>query len=212
VFSAAHGAIAQGSETLEEVETAVESAFRAELKRKAEIEVLGFLGINREVFVERGREYFGEQKFGTLLDEVRGVDLETDFLLAGFSPDGWPHIFSVAHPGNSERHGNIRFHAIGTGSVMADAALCATYDPTLPLTGLIYRLCEAKFLGQSAYGVGSKTFVLVIAPDGTHQVLYPEHVEEIRAIWKASRPPVPSSAHDIVTRNLTPIPGWKGTK
>jgi hypothetical protein len=203
VFHRAGGLIASGGETFSEVESAFLLAFREELKLKIEGEILGPFGIDRETFLKKGREFFGDIEFSRLLAQISAAGLETDFLVAGFEPNGWPRIFSVSDPGVSEVHSNLGFSAIGSGSPRAFNSLCSTYDPGLSTVDLVYRMCEAKFLGESAYGVGKNTFVIVIAPNGNQQRLRPEHVETIRPIWeKQGIPPVPIEAFGAISLNL----------
>ncbi|MFI5365575.1 MAG: hypothetical protein ACHQ4J_08130 [Candidatus Binatia bacterium] len=213
VFDAAVAAVRGSDESAATVQAAFEAAFRKELKHKIEGELLSSFGLDRDTFIQHGREYFGQERFNTLLDEVRAAALEMDVLVAGFDREGWPHIFSVSDPSIVENHNNIRFHVVGTGAVLAESALCASYDPSLNVHALAYRLCEAKFLAEPASGVGAKTFVIVIAPDGTHQVMYPEHVEELRGIWKREgRPSIPTSAIAKIQERLVPIKEWRGHK
>jgi hypothetical protein len=158
--------------------------------------------------LEQGKNYFGDEQFTRLLYELNAINLDTHFIIAGFELDGAPHLFSVVDPGISEDHLSLGFHAIGTGSPRCVGALFGTYDSSLSIVDLIYRLCEAKFLGESAMGVGKKTFVDVFSSDGIHQGLVPDLVEPIRAIWqKEGLPPMPASARAEISRSLHTI-GW----
>jgi hypothetical protein len=187
---------------------ACEMAFRDELTSKIEGELLSPYGLTRDAFLKSGKGYFGDEEFSRLLYQLNAIKLETSFIVAGFDLDGTPHLFSLADPGVTEDHLNLGFHAIGTGWIRAVGSLFSTYDAALSTVDLIYRICEAKFLGESALGVGKKTFVDVISADGIHQGLLPELVEPIRHIWQTEGiPPVPSSARAEISRSLHQI-GW----
>lgn len=206
VRTLAKGAIEGGSETVQEVESAFESAFQTVLKHKIEGEILGRYGLSREQFITNGLAHFGEHIFGKLLDLVSNAALETSFIVAGFDSAG-PHIFSVDDPGVCTRHTAVGFCAIGTGSVLATSALCHSYDVTSGAVSVVYRICEAKFRGEQAPGVGKKTFVDVMAPDGKHRLLLPEHIDDLREIWRSVEPPIPDTARNFIERHLDKI-GW----
>jgi hypothetical protein len=189
------------AETGDEVVSAFEKSFRNELKRKIEGELLSPYGLDREIFLRRGRAYFGDEEFTRLVYQINAMRLETSFLIAGYEPSGLPRLFSITDPGVSENHTSIGFHAVGSGWVNALGSLYRTYDGDLPRDDLIYRVCEAKFLGEKAPGVGKRSFVDVIAPDGTHQGLFPEFVEPLKAIWKKEgSPPIPPAARLAIAK------------
>jgi len=183
IMTSVYGLLEGKQESFDEVVAAFEKAFRLALKRKIDGELLSPYGLDRDAFFKRGRGYFGEEEFSRILYQLNAIKLETSFLVVGFDPNSFPQIFSVFDPGVFEDHNHLGFHAIGTGWMRALGSLYGTYDGDLSTLDLIYRLCEAKFLGESALGVGKDTFIDVISPDGTHQVLYPQQVEPIRSIW-----------------------------
>jgi hypothetical protein len=198
--------ISRTPETSSEIVSAFESAFRNQLKRKIEGELLSPYGLDRSAFLREGRAYFGDEEFSRILYQMRGIRLDTSFLLAGYEPSGLPRLFSIVDPGISENVSALGFHAIGSGYVRALGSLYTTYNSDFTIEDLIYRICEAKFLGESASGVGERTFVDIVAPDGTHKGLSPELVEPIREIWKARGiPPVPSDAHAKIAATIQAI-------
>jgi ATP-dependent protease HslVU (ClpYQ) peptidase subunit len=196
-------------ETLETMVSVFEEAYRAALKRKIERTVLTPFGLDRDAFIRDGLRQFGKAEFARLLYTAEAVALKTDFMLAGINPQGWPRIFSVEEDG-VHHHDRLGFYAIGSGADLANASLYATYDAALPTNDLIYRLCEAKFRGESALGVGKQTVVLTVDKDGKHERLLPEHVAPIRAAWERDgRPPVPPDALAAIAANLAPLKGWR---
>jgi hypothetical protein len=200
--------LTKADESGESVRSAAENAFRDELSHKIEGQLLSPYGLTRKEFLEQGKSYFGDEQFTRILYDLNAINLDTSFIIAGFDLDDSPHLFSVVDPGITEDHLSLGFHAIGSGSRQCVGALFGTYDSSLSTVDLIYRLCEAKFLGESAMGVGKKTFVDIFSADGTHQGLVPELVEPIRIIWqKEGLPPLPSRARDEIERSLHTI-GW----
>jgi len=152
----------------------MERAFREALKRKIEGEILSPYGLDRATFLRRGRGWFGDEEFVRLLYQINAARLETSFLVVGFEPNENPRIFCVEDPGVWNQYESLGFHAIGTGWVRAVGSLYTTYDTDLTTDELIYRVCEAKFLSESAAGVGKRTIIDVINRDGKHEGLYPE--------------------------------------
>jgi hypothetical protein len=211
---------ANSSETETDVRAAVENAYRAELKRKIESDILAPFGINRETFIRRGRGWFGDQQFDRLAYAIGACRLDLDLLVAGYEPTGLPRIFSIGDPGTYESHERTGFHAIGSGSLRGLGSLFSTYDPTLSKSELVYRACEAKFVGESALGVGKQTYVLTLSLDANQQAeyqsLYPPDVEaNIRPKWELEgKPPIPTGLADQIENTLRPTKwmNWKNSK
>jgi len=201
-----------GKETSADIVSAMEKAFRDELKRKIEGELLSPYGLDRDTFLREGFADLGEQQFNRLASEIASVRLKTSFLIVGYEPDNLaPKLISIADPGIHEYHNGLGFCAIGAGWVQALGSLYNTYKPDLSRDDLIYRICEAKFLSESALGVGRRTVVLTIAPDGSHKGLYPEFVEPIREIWlRQGRPPVPKDFYAKIKDTIHEIKWSQG--
>jgi hypothetical protein len=181
----------QESET--DVRVAVEAVYRDELRKKIEAEILSPFGLDRPTFLTRGREYFGEQEFARLNYEMSSCRLGLELLVAGFEPSGWPRIFSITDPGVFSSHDRLGFHAIGSGWMGALGSLYTNYEATLSKPELIYRVCEAKFLGESASGVGKRTYVLTFTQEPAFQTLWPDDVDRvIRPEWELhGKPQIP---------------------
>lgn len=212
ILRTVYGRLSDGPESITNVLVAFEKSFQDELRMKIEGELLSPYGLTRQMFFERGREYFGDEEFIRIVDRINTTKLETDFIVAGFDPEGSPQLFSLTDPGISEDRLGLGFHAIGTGWMRALGSLYGTYSTDLSTIDLIYRVCEAKFLGEIALGVGKRTFVDVIAPDGTHRGLNPDRVEFIRRIWqKRGIPAVPRAAWTKISQTLHEI-GWTMTE
>jgi hypothetical protein len=81
------------------IEAAFRDAFKAELKRKIEDEMLGPSGLTRGEFMRKGREYFGDEEFVRLYYHMNKIELDTEFLVGGFDiqPTGTiPRLFSLS--------------------------------------------------------------------------------------------------------------------
>ena len=191
-----------GSETLAEVTSAFETASQNELRRKIEAEVLAPYGLTSAEWVRDGFKHFGPEEFARVNAKIEETALGVQIVVAGFEPDHWPRIFSITGRGRRLSHEMYGFVTIGTGATVAEASLTSTYDEALDAVTLTYRVCEAKFLGEAAYGVGKKTCVVMLSPHGTpHDLLAPEQVEPIRKICEEERArPVPEAASEAIQK------------
>src|ERR1022692_4908149 len=98
------------------------------------------------------------------------VDLGCQFLLAGFDHDGDGHILTVENPGIVKNHDPVGFWAIGSGALSALGILFFhSMRGELPLPEVLYHICEAKFMAESAIGVGKQTNVRIVTHDSKEQ-------------------------------------------
>lgn len=148
--------------------------------------------------MKNGRASFGDEEFVRLVYEIGSAKLKTDFLVAGYVKDH-PHLFSFGDPGTKYVHDAVGYHAIGCGAALADAALNHTFKSFLPLVNLIYRLLEAKFLGEAAPGVGKNTLVTILKPTGEWGKFPIPKIHQIKQIWEAEgQSPIPESAAGLI--------------
>jgi len=186
-----------------------EEGYKAELCRRIEMEILGPLGMSREDFLEHGRAYLGEPEFLRWLGKVEEATLGTTFLVAGVEPTGVVRMFSIENLGVVRYWDRLGYHAIGSGDFLAIASLHRTFKFGLSLADTIYRLCEAKFLGEAAYGVGTHTMVEVVYANGACQIMWQQDVEALRSIWlQHGIPPVPEAARTEIGQRLKIADGW----
>lgn len=137
-------------------------AFKDELKKKAEQEVLGRFGLDMEMFLKNGRRTFTASIFDGLCRDILGITIDCELMIYGFDSFGSPHIFTVSNPGIAECRDEVGFWAIGSGSHSAIAALLSRpHMASASLALGIYRVCEAKFFAESAVGVGENTVLIV---------------------------------------------------
>jgi 20S proteasome alpha/beta subunit len=193
-------------EGIVEVREAIGAAFRDGLREKIEGEILSPFGLDRKTFVRQGRAFFGNREFAQLVGDIKRENLETEALVVGFEPKGAPRLIHVSDRGVCRQEEHAGFHAIGMGDVIALGSLCTHYDQIKDVTELIYRVSEAKFLAESALGVGKRTVVMVLRHDGTHRWLDPDQVEHLRIIWNTEgRPPIPDTAVEFIRGGLKPM-------
>ena len=91
-------------ETGADVMDTCERAFREELTRKIEGEILSPFGYDRPAFLREGRANLGDEEFARLVYELKNTRLETTILVCGFESSGTPRIFSVSDPGVATSH------------------------------------------------------------------------------------------------------------
>lgn len=204
IISRVINSTADQTETFAVMEAAFKTAFKVELGQKINDELLSPMGITREQFQRDGKEAFGRDIFSKMLYQINSAKLETDLLIGNAS-----RIFSVSDPGTIEYHDQLGFHAIGSGAVLAEASLMGTVDSLHPVNDIMYRLLEAKFRGESALGVGRKTFLTVMDATGKNPRFMPsEKCDEIRKIWESKgKPPVPPETGKIIEESLLPLKG-----
>jgi 20S proteasome alpha/beta subunit len=105
-------------------------------------------------------------------------------LVYGYGPDNTGHLYEVTNPGKVISHGMRGHAAIGSGSLMAMAALARKpIGPTLHET--IYRLLDAKFSSETARDVGKRTHLMIMSKSGKHKFMPESEIQELRTIWDA---------------------------
>jgi len=190
-------------ESAHDVLTAFSKGFADELERKIECEILAPYGMTRAEFLKDGRGYLGDTAFNQILYAISNAKLGTDFLVAGFGVTGQPSIFSFSDPGTAYVHNATNIHVIGAGCELANASLITNFDPFDSLTDIIYRLCEAKFIGEAAPSVGQSTLVTVLDKDHKWTGIRPKNAWAIKNLWeKKGKPKVPSQAGQLITKHL----------
>jgi hypothetical protein len=199
VVRCAHKALTGTLTTTDEEASSYQNGFKEELKKKIEDTVLSPYGWSLEKFLRDGLKSFGENIFAQILNQINNVELETDFVVAGFDEKGVPEIFSITDPGIREFHRMLGFHAIGCGATLANASLMSNFNGDAPIEHIIYRLAEAKFRAEKAPGVGKNTVVTIHGKQGEIKVISPEDVEQVRSLWNSKgNPPVPTEAKSII--------------
>lgn len=203
ICAAVRASVLETPEGLVDLRNAFQASFALELELKIKATILAPYGVDRATFLRKGRAWLGKNKFSEVIGKIEQCTVGVSFLVAGFDAEHQPHIFSLDDSGQIEDHDRMGFHAIGTGSVSAWASLERTYQPVLPVNGLMYRCCEAKFLAESTPTVGSRTVGLIFGPAGVDDavVFVPEDFENIRQHWQ-NPPPIPKGSTDVIDAKL----------
>ena len=189
--------------SLDAVTRGFQEAFAAELRLHAR-EVLAPLDYTLEQFKADGLQQLGSDAFSRLLYEVQQQVIDVEFLVAGFEK-GDPFIFTVNNPGKIKHYSELGFWAIGSGQT---AGIGSLFNQTfqirfLPEEQAIYRVLEAKFNAENAAGVGRRTILVIVSPDGSRTAVKNEDIEELRPIWESTRTNiVPSAGIENVKKML----------
>lgn len=195
--------LTDSSNTYQNVERIFVSAYQSVRSQFAEDLVLAPIGLNFEELKNRGWEQ-------NLVDRLDSVNLGCEFLVAGFDWSGDGYIFSVGHPGIARNHNVTGYAAIGVGAYNAIGTfLHHSINYEMDLARILYHACEAKFMAESAPGVGKHTVVKVATASGTMDAFEAskEFVAVIRTAWeKDGQPRVPSGIIDELRRQLQKYP------
>jgi hypothetical protein len=190
--------------SLENIEAAICQAYRdrfAELITGKYLSRYGFSSLDE--FRKGGRDQLGDHVFSGLCDEIDRFDLETDFIVYGFSRRGMSRMFEVKNPGYSTNRDALGYWAVGSGSVMALASLTGRKFQQVSIPEVIYRLCEAKFCAETASGVGKDTFVVVTNKHEQQAVIRSDEViKHLRSIWDRTRNVQPAEAFELIKDHL----------
>jgi len=183
--------------TAEELALAFEEEYAAEVRRRAEAQVLSVLGLKMETFLNDGLKKLGSSLFSQLLYEVRAVKLDVEFLVFGFDTEA--HVFTVSCPGTAFNCDVSGFWAIGSGAVSALGMLFnLQHSQVARPARALYNLSAAKFVSESAPGVGKETLALVLHKNGNRLLFLSKHLSPIRNLWESEgRPRLPPLAESV---------------
>ena len=152
-----------------------ERFFREKLAR------FGFADISE--FRKFGYAEMGKDLYHQYSMDLAKFNLGLEILVYGFDNAGGRIVFEVANPGKIINHTMRGYAAIGSGTLMALAALNKKpLGPTLADT--IYRVVDAKFSSETARDVGKKTHVITLSSEGTNGFLYDAELATLHRIWE----------------------------
>lgn len=198
--------------TLDQVEAVIRNGWRRIKNQIAATHVLSPYDIDMETFLHEGREVFGEMGFAELRARIeRASELPCELLFAGFDENDKGALLHAVHPGEPVNFARLGFAAIGSGRDSAIASLM--WEPAHKSyhdeRDAIYRVAAAKFMAESAQGVGKTCIIGGIKPDGQVFILPTDHVAKVRSVWENhGRPRIPKASQ------LTPIeaPRWMSSR
>jgi hypothetical protein len=182
--------------TRQSVESAVITAYQERRREEAEQRHLLVFGLTMDTFLSNTSSYSGSF-VEELTGRIQAVELKCQFLVFGFDERNKPHIFWVTDPGVARHEDAIGFAAIGSGWYRAISAMFSyayTADSATTEEAL-YRVCEAKFLSESAAGVGERAIALIKRPTDGYWPILPRYIQEIRKYWESNgKPSIPNDA------------------
>lgn len=178
-----------------DVENAIRVSWQAVKNRRAETHVLSAYDIDMRTFVTEGRDLFGEMGFAELRGAIeRESQLSCELLVYGFDEHDSGQLLVAVHPGEPVSFTRLGFAAIGSGRDSAIASLMwsppyRTWSDTKDAT---YRVAAAKFIAETALGVGKDTTVTGLRANGDIFVLSNDRVKALRSLWdQYGRPRIP---------------------
>jgi hypothetical protein len=198
--------------TLGQVEEAIRSSWRVVKNRRAETHVLSAYDLTMNTFIVDGRDLFGEIGFAELRGAIdRASELTCELLVYGFDEHSEGALFVAVHPGEPVNFTRLGFAAIGSGRDSAIASLMwdpphKTYDSTIKGT---YRVTAAKFMAETALGVGRGTTLTGLNQNGEVFVVSQADIQKIRSLWESKgRPRIPTASELVGI----PEPEWSHKK
>jgi proteasome subunit B (beta)-like protein len=194
--------------SVDDVSRAMVTAFRQQLRVKIDA-FLSRFDQNLESFKQDALKVFGRTRRDRYWDEIERMKVDVEYLVAGFDPKGSPHLIEVQNPGVVIDCFPMAFTAIGSGGSRALSALSFhSFNATMSLERGIYHVCEAKFMAESAAGVGRSTSVVVMRMnDDRDEVditeLSDAFIADIRKEWdRDGKPKVPRRAGSLIEAGM----------
>jgi hypothetical protein len=174
-----------------DVANAVDEAFAERLSIEITNKVLRKRGFTAESFVEKGKQKCTPSVYLSLCSRIDQIKISLKFLVCGFDHKGRGHIFLVDGESAPKSYDPVDMWAIGSGAFSAMSFLAFHADQgnfgKLSLERAVYLTVGAKFMAETAEGVGSKAAFVIIREhgvEGFRSVKYSD-IERIRQeIWK----------------------------
>jgi hypothetical protein len=163
---------------------ALQQSFTAELKRKAEVELLSPFGMTFNNYRDEGPK-LGPEMYSRLLYDLRELDLGLTLLVAGFD-DKVPCVFKIEGKGIARNYQCP--WAIGSGEQAALGYLFATQTNIFSEEDeVFYRVCCAKFAAETSPGVGKQTMVVRMKKDEEQVLFVDDDIKSIREDWNRTQ-------------------------
>jgi 20S proteasome alpha/beta subunit len=185
------------------VRRAFKKAYQEQLREVVEDALLSPFAMTLDEFKKKGSKQLPVREFESISDEIRRADLGCLFLVFGFDDHKRPHLFVVENPGRVSVYDKPGFWAIGSGapsalamlSHMGQAAEASSFEET------VYNVLAAKYISESADGVGKQTFFFVHEHNSIAFAASPQIESTVRDIWeKEGKPRMPATVPEIIKR------------
>ena len=179
-------------------------------RRKAD-SVLAPLELNLDSYKSEGRQILGQEIFAQYWATLNELSLNSSFLVAGYDEvNRVPSLFEVSKLGEAVSHDPVGFWAIGSGAPNALAMLFFhSFNRFVERERAIYHICEAKFMAESASGVGKYTSLIEMRASNDEAAkidkfeLSTEFVSEIRNWWEIQgKPRFPEVARSMIATGI----------
>ncbi len=153
--------------SVDEATAAVYESYQGERARQAEAQFLTPLGWTLKTFNSRHSSgVLPDATRVSVANLIQSHFLEVGLLVAGFDGLGRAHIFSVNdydNRGVPRRWDIPGYHAIGSGGQGASYMMAwRELSPKLPVREALYYATEAKYFGEHASGVGTRTDLFIL--------------------------------------------------
>jgi hypothetical protein len=169
------------------VTTLIREAMSQRKHDKADEFIQSRWGISYDDFLKNGKSYLSPDLHSATLEDIAGMKLNVELIIAGFSTDGFPILCQVNEFGIPSLQED--FALAGEGKFLAAAALRQRgYIATRPLVECIYCAYEAKRFAEGAPTVGAQTLLLVIARDGEYRHVTQPGFEALKADYERLKP------------------------
>jgi hypothetical protein len=191
---------------IDQIMASFREAYRNQLQSRINDEVLGRYDFDLPSFKEHGLKQLGRDVFNSLCRQIERIDLDCQFLICGFDKSEKPHIFTLSNPGVTMEYSKPGFWAIGSGAPSALSMLFfhSFTSDLISLPTAIYHICEAKFMAESALGVGSQTFAFVVHPSGEAKTIDYSLMAQIRNAWDLyGRAQIPPDIEEVIKSKLS---------
>ncbi len=186
------------------IERCVLEAYHGVRMRYATDLVLSPIGFTLARFLDES------DKHPDLKEKLAAVDLGCELMVAGFDFAGDGFIITVQHPGKAINHEVTGWAAIGSGAYGATSTLMFhSVNQDMRLAQVLYHACEAKFMAESADGVGKHTRVKVAMGGRKMDPYELDHdgINQIRMVWERDgRPRLPPDIIAALDRELMKYP------
>jgi hypothetical protein len=180
---------------LEEVTDAFRNAYHEHSHLLAVDLILGKYGHTVGSWRRKGLNEFGAEEFARINTLIEQVEIDVQFLVCGFSPDGRARMSTVQQEWIRGRrrvsveHNDVAgFSLIGIGTAAALSSLLRKELTLLELPALMYRACEAKMLAERVPGVGKGTVLSVLECKPPYNIVGERYLnpdwDALRAIWQ----------------------------
>ncbi len=185
--------------TVETVARTMAQVYRERREKLAEQSILNPIGLDMTTFVGLWSNN-DNAELGELKRRIQDFEFDCAFLVGGFSAQQQPHIFTIEPPGVESHHTSVKFWSIGSGAGAAiNSLLFRRYTSMFSVKKALYHIAEAKYLSETAVGVGKGSAFIHLNEDGTWGLMKFADEPLLRTLWETEgQPPMPDNLEQRV--------------